>query len=454
MEENNLTEIAMVVVAALAGGLGFVRLKQPPIIGYILTGILLGPSGLAFIQSRDQVSFLAELGVLLLLFVIGMELSLRTFKKVWVIATLCTILQVASSLAITLVVSGIFGWSAGLSLLLGFVASISSTAVVVKVMESIGELKTEIGQLTIGILIAQDLAIVPMILILRNYGESWFSPLLLIKLLVSVGMIAALIAYLSRRQRVRLPLTQMIAGDKDLTPLASLTFCFAAAAVSGLIGLSAPYGAFLAGLVLGNTHERLAMIESTKPIQSILLMSFFLSIGLLLDLEFIWDNLATVLKLLFVVTIGKTALNVGILRLLRLPWPQAFLIGVVLAQLGEFAFLMATISHETNIINEYGEHLIIGLTVLSLAFSPIWMAIAKHFQDAAAENSASLQGVLSFFDNERFNKLRHDIKHLKRIFSHKHHHHTEKHLPAKSETIHHSEEHGGVPRSVRSDDSA
>ena len=422
MEEINLTEIAMVVVAALAGGLGFVRLNQPPIIGYILTGILLGPSGLAFIHSRDQVSVLAELGVLLLLFVVGMELSLRIFKKVWVVATLCTVLQILSSLAITLTLSNLFGWSAGLSLLLGFVASISSTAVVVKVMENIGELKSELGQLTIGILIAQDLAIVPMILILRNYGESWFSPVLVVKLIASIGLIVGLISYLSRRQRVRIPLTQMIAGHKDLTPLASLTFCFAAAAISGLIGLSAPYGAFLAGLVLGNTHERLAMIESTKPIQSILLMAFFLSIGLLLDVEFIWDNLTTVLNLLFVVTIGKTALNIGILRLLRLPWSQAFLIGVVLAQLGEFAFLMATISNETNIINDYGERLIIGLTVLSLAFSPVWLAIARRLRDVADTNSVGLKGIFSFLYGENVGIIKKFTKQYKHWF-HKQAHH-------------------------------
>jgi CPA2 family monovalent cation:H+ antiporter-2 len=427
MEETNLTEIAMVVVAALGGGLGFVRLKQPPIMGYILTGILLGPSGLAFIQSRDQVGILAELGVLLLLFVVGMELSLRIFKRVWVVATLCTVLQILSSLAITLTLSNLFGWSAGLSLLLGFVASISSTAVVVKVMENIGELKTEVGQLTIGILIAQDLAIVPMILILRNYGESWFSPMLLIKLVTSIGFIVFIISYLSRRQRVRLPLTQMIAGDKELTPLASLTFCFAAAAASGLIGLSAPYGAFLAGLVLGNTHERLAIIESTKPIQSILLMAFFLSIGLLLDLQFIWDNLATVLKLLFVVTIGKTALNIGILRLLQLPWAQAFLIGVVLAQLGEFAFLMATISNETNIINDYGERLIISLTVLSLGFSPLWLAIAKRLREAADTSSTGFQGVLGFFYGERLSFFRSWFLGFKKLLGFKSHH--KKHHP-------------------------
>ncbi|MBY0462188.1 MAG: cation:proton antiporter [Alphaproteobacteria bacterium] len=411
MHENiNLTEIALVVVAALTGGIALSRLRQPAILGYILSGIILGPSGFALIRSRDQVGVLAELGVLLLLFVVGMELSLRTFKKVWGIATLCTILQILLSITITVTLSNMFSWSLGLSLLLGFVASVSSTAVVVKMLESLGELKSETGQLTIGILIAQDLAIVPMILILRNYGESWFNPMLFVKVLGSIGMIVALINYLSRRQRVRLPLTQMIAGEKDLTALASMTFCFAAAAVSGLIGLSAPYGAFLAGLVLGNTHERVIMLETIKPVQSILMMAFFLSIGLLLDIEFIWQHLWHVLLLLFVITVGKTALNIGILRVLHLPWSQAFLVGVVLAQLGEFAFLMATISNETHIINEFGERLIIGLTVLSLAFSPLWLASAKRLRDLADVNSIPLQGVLSLLSGEKVSFLKKAIR--------------------------------------------
>jgi CPA2 family monovalent cation:H+ antiporter-2 len=189
-------------------------------------------------------------------------------------------------------------------------------------------------------------------------------------------------------------LTQIIAGDKDLTPLASLTFCFAAAAISGLIGLSAAYGAFLAGLVLGNTHERLIMLETTKPIQSILMMAFFLSIGLLLDTSFIWNHLGIVFALLLVLTIGKTAINITILHFLRLPWSQAFLIGVVLAQLGEFAFLLSTIGHETHIISELDEKLIIALTVLSLALSPLWLTLARRLHDFADNSTITLSGIL------------------------------------------------------------
>jgi len=388
-----LIEITLVIVAALAGGLVLARFKQPPILGYILAGILLGPSGLELIHSREQVNLLAELGVLLLLFVVGMDLSLRTFKKVWYVSTLCTVLQVSASILISAVLAKFFGWSFGLSLLLGFVLSLSSTAVVVKMLESIGEMRTDTGQMAIGVLIAQDLAIVPMILLLRNLDKQWYDPSLIFKVVLSVGLIAGLIVYLSRKQRVRLPLTQIIAGNKELIPLVSLTFCFAAAAISGLIGLSVAYGAFLAGLVLGNTHERLIMLETTKPIQSILMMAFFLSIGLLLDTAFIWAHLGTVLALLFVLTIGKTAINITILHFLRLPWSQSFIIGVVLAQLGEFAFLLSTVGHETLIISELDEKLIIALTVLSLALSPLWLTVARRLHNFADNTTITLSGV-------------------------------------------------------------
>lgn len=404
-----LTQITLVIVAALAGGLGLARLKQPPILGYILAGIILGPSGMGLIQSREQVGLLAELGVLLLLFVVGMDLSLRTFKKVWIISTLCTLILIAFSILVTALLAKCFGWSFGLSLLLGFVLSLSSTAVVVKMLESIGEMRTDTGQMAIGVLIAQDLAIVPMILILRNLEKPWYDPSLIFKIVLSIGLIAGLIAYLSRRQRVRIPLTQIIAGDKDLAPLASLTFCFAAAAISGLIGLSAAYGAFLAGLVLGNTHERLIMLETTKPIQSILMMAFFLSIGLLLDTRFIWEHLGTVIFVLLIVTIGKTAINIGILRLLRLPWSQAFLIGVVLAQLGEFAFLLSTVGHETQIINDFGEKLVIALTVLSLALSPLWLTVARRLHTFAGSSSINLSGILHILFSRESGLLRHVI---------------------------------------------
>jgi CPA2 family monovalent cation:H+ antiporter-2 len=378
-----LIEIAIVIAAALAGGLALARLKQPPILGYILTGILLGPSVFKLIATRGPVEILAELGVLLLLFVVGMELNIRSFKKVWVTATLCTLAQIFLTSLIAILFSFCFNFSLETSLLMAFIIALSSTAAVVKMMESMGEMKTDIGQLIIGILIAQDLAIAPMILIIRNFGQSWFNIEIFIKLLVSIGLIIAIITYLSRRQRVRIPLAKIVAGEKELTALASLAFCFIAAAIAGKTGLSAPYGAFLAGLILGNTHERLVLIETTKPIQSILIMFFFLSIGLLLDMKFLWDHINIVLGLLLIVTVGKTLLNVLILHALRLPWSQAFMISALIAQLGEFAFLLSTVAYEANVIDSFYDNLIISLTVLSLAISPLWLMFARYLKSIA-----------------------------------------------------------------------
>jgi len=394
--EFGITNIALVILIALIFGLGMTRLKQPPILGYIIAGLILGPSGLAYVESRDQVSILAEMGVLLLLFVIGIELNLRTFKKVWLVTSLATLFQIVICTGVTWAISYFLGWGSGLPVLLGFITAISSTAVAVKMLDTIGETNSEIGQISIGILIAQDFAIVPMILILRNYHADLSILGLFSKLLLAVGIIAGLIYYLSQKQRVRIGFLADVIRQKDLLPLVSLVFCFAAAALSGVIGLSAAYGAFLAGLTIGNTHERSAVLDTVKPIQSTLIMVFFLSIGILMDVGFIYLHLGTFILLLLLITVGKTAINILILRFLQIPWSEAFLVGVVLAQIGEFAFLMASIGHEAKIIDEFGEKLILSLTALSLLFSPIWMTLARHLKNITDDSKISIKDVVAW----------------------------------------------------------
>jgi len=394
--EFGITNIALVILIALIFGLGMTRLKQPPILGYIIAGLILGPSGLAYVESRDQVIILAEMGVLLLLFVIGIELNLRTFKKVWLVTSLATLFQIVICTGVTWAISYFLGWGSGLPVLLGFITAISSTAVAVKMLDTIGETNSEIGQISIGILIAQDFAIVPMILILRNYHADLSILGLFSKLLLAVGIIAGLIYYLSQKQRVRIGFLADVIRQKDLLPLVSLVFCFAAAALSGVIGLSAAYGAFLAGLTIGNTHERSAVLDTVKPIQSTLIMVFFLSIGILMDVGFIYLHLGTFILLLLLITVGKTAINILILRFLQIPWSEAFLVGVVLAQIGEFAFLMASIGHEAKIIDEFGEKLILSLTALSLLFSPIWMTLARHLKNITDDSKISIKDVVAW----------------------------------------------------------
>ncbi len=386
---TDLTGLAVVVLAAVICGVVMSRFRQPAISGYILAGILLGPSGLALVENRDQITVLADLGVLMLLFLVGMELSLSGFKSVWRGALVATLLQIAGSVGATLVLSLLFGWSLGLSVLLGFVIALSSTAVVIKMLEGMNILNTPLGKATVGVLIAQDLAFVPMMLILASLAGDGFGVFGMFRVGFSVVVLVLLILYLTRRRKISLPFASMVAGHRDLTPLRGLAFCFGAAALTGYLSLSPAYGAFLAGLVIGNSTERRAMMRGVQPIQSILMMVFFLSIGLLINLDFILANMGTVLLILFMVTVFKTGLNIGVLRLAREPWPHAFIAGMLLAQIGEFSFLLGQAGVSSGLIGREEGDLVIAVTALSLLISPLWLVIARRLMRFAILSTTS-----------------------------------------------------------------
>ncbi|MEE8173018.1 MAG: cation:proton antiporter, partial [Alphaproteobacteria bacterium] len=282
---SELGQLAVVALAALLCGLGFVRFKQPAIVGYILAGVILGPSALGLVENREWVAMLAELGVLLLLFVIAMKLSLRAFRTIWKVALMAAAMQIAIATVITLALSRLFGWPLELAVLLGFVVSLSSTAVAIKMLEEIGELRSETGRIVVGILIAQDLAVVPMLLLLNGMaaegGLDWGT---IPVFLAAIGLLAALIWYLSRREKLSLPFSALARRHREIVPLAAIGCCLALAAISDFLGLTAAFGAFIAGLAIGSTQERRHMIRATEPIQGVLAMVFFLSIGLLIDL--------------------------------------------------------------------------------------------------------------------------------------------------------------------------
>ncbi|HEY4636048.1 MAG TPA: cation:proton antiporter, partial [Rhodospirillales bacterium] len=386
--QSNLTGIAIVVLAALVCGMAMERFRQPAIVGYILAGVLLGPSALAVVESRASIDVLAELGVLMLLFLIGMELSLRLFRRIWVLGLLVTTFQVAASVGVMVLLSMALGWPLGLAVLLGFVVALSSTAVAIKILEGIGELHTRAGRISIGVLIAQDLAVVPMMLVIGAMGGGGFDWIALPKILVAMLLLVALILYLGGR-KVGLPFGRIVEGHQDLKPLTALAFCFGCAALSGLFGLSAAYGAFIAGLVIGNSRQRHAMLDATRPIQSVLMMVFFLSVGLLIDLDYIWANLGVVLLVFFVVAVFKTALNVGFLGLIGQPWHHAFVAGICLAQIGEFSFLLSVVGADAGVISREDHRLVVAVTALSLALSPLWVVTGRRFRVLAEHGITS-----------------------------------------------------------------
>lgn len=386
-EEFLVSRIAAVVFVALTSGILFNRLKQPDILGYVLTGVILGPSFCRLIPSCEQIEPLAQLGVLLLLFVTGLELDIQTFKRNLRVSTLSVLLQIAAGLVLSGLVSLLFyslHWPLVFTVALGFTLALSSTAVVINTLEALNMKNTETGALTIGILIAQDIAVVPMILTIKTLsggGSDWG---LIAKVIASIAFMALFIAYLGSPHRTsrNFDPKEVLGANRDLYMLLSLSVCFAAAAIAGGLGLTAPYGAFLAGLTLGNLSERNELlVESIQPIQKILLMVFFLSIGLLLDLQFVKSHFWSVAFLLIIMTVVKTGMNIAVLQLLRIDIARASFVSVALAQLGEFAFLLTTaLPGEPGSSFEVAKKYLIALTVLSLVFSPMWLRIAQKLR--------------------------------------------------------------------------
>ena len=390
----------IILVAAFSGAL-LARLKQPIMVGYILAGIMFGPSGFSFISSQDQIQFYSELGILLLLFVIGMELNIRSFLRMWKIPTLFTVIQVVANAIIAVLLSALFDFQVYVSLLIAFIVSLSSTAAIVKVLEYIGELKTDVGHISIGILVAQDIAIVPMMLIIKKCGS--FDSSVIIDLLVAIGLVVLLIKYLGKKEKIIIS-TKHFLPNPDLTPVVTLALCFASASVVVLFGLSEAYGAFLAGLFIGNTQERQNVLNSVKPIQNVLLMAFFLSVGLMFDLNFLSENWPVVFLVLAGITAWKIVFNTIVLKFFSIELAKATSIGIILAQLGEFSLILANVAMQSQIIGEYGQKLIISITALSLTMSPVFIALSNRTKDLSFIGDNSISSIIKVLFSRSFSK--------------------------------------------------
>lgn len=285
-----LSNIAFVIAVAGLMGLGLIWLRLPPLVGFILAGVALGPTGFGVISNTDNIKLLAEMGVLILLFFIGMELSLKAFVLTLRQAILVASGQIFSALIVALLIGFGLGLGVAESIILGFIIALSSTVVAMKMLDDMGVLRGEEGRIAVGVLIAQDLAVVPMLIFVSSFGSGDLDFVtIILKVVISVALLGGLLWWLGRRKKLRVPFAERIEDNVEILALGSLALCFSAAAISGVAGLSPVYGAFIAGILIGNSTLRSRVIPVIEPIQSILLVVFFLSIGLLMDLQFIWE---------------------------------------------------------------------------------------------------------------------------------------------------------------------
>lgn len=388
--------IAIVTLAAVLSGLFMAWLKQPPMVGYIIAGLVLGPAGIGFMPSVDAVPLIAEFGVLFLLFVIGMEISLKAFIADLRPAVLTVIGQLSVALLAMLVFGTVLGWRPEQIILLAFVVTMSSTAVALKMLEDIGELRGEIGRLVVAIMIAQDIAIVPMLIIANAFdtgGSFEISTLLTVAL--AILFLAAFIAFAGPRGKFHFPWQDRILGRVEMVTLVALLVCSTAAVITGVAGMSPAYGAFIAGLIIGKTTLRGEAIHAMEPIQGVLMVCFFVAIGLLLDVSFIMANLGLVAVFVLGALLLKSVANILILRLVGMDWPTAYQAGLIMGQIGEFSFVLAAVGLANGVLDPVGYKLAISVVVLSLLFSPIWTQAVKQAHNATEQRLGPL--AMAFF---------------------------------------------------------
>lgn len=279
-------------------------------------------------------------------------------------------------------------------IILGFVVGLSSTVVAMKMLDDVGELRRASGRIAIAVLIAQDIAVVPILILVSALGGAEMDAASIVgKVTLAVGFIACLLWWLVRKGKLHVPFAETIAGNVEILALGAMGACFGAAALSGFLGLSPAYGAFVAGLLIGNSTLRARVIPVIEPIQSILVVVFFLSIGLLFDLSFIWSNLWMVLGAAIVIIVAKTLLNVLLLRVSGHDRNTSLIAGLSMAPIGEFSFAAAGLSAGALTPGSY--RLAIGVTAITLLFSPAWMSIMRRVDEVAAEGFSSYREVLS-----------------------------------------------------------
>lgn len=370
-------DIIVIVIAALIGGMIARLLKQPLIIGYILAGVLIGPhTGIVKVTNIHDIELLAEIGVALLLFAIGLEFSFRKLKPVRKIALIGTPLQMFLTIGFGFAIGKLFGFDWQKSIWLGALISISSTMVTLKTLMSQGWLGTLSSRVMIGILIIQDLAIVPMLIILPQLSNPRSGLPLLGIALVKAAIFIALMVLLGTKI---LPfLLKRIArwNSRELFLLFITALGLGVGYGTYLFGLSLAFGAFVAGMVLSESDYGHQALSDIIPLRDVFGLLFFTSVGMLLDPKFFIANFKMIILLILLVAIGKGLIFAIISRVFGYRNIVPLAVGLGLFQIGEFSFVLERIGLSTDSIDMELYSLVLTATIVTMLLTPFVSSLA------------------------------------------------------------------------------
>ena len=358
------------------------QLRVPVTVGFILTGILAGPHLLGLVKAIHEVEILAEIGVILLLFTIGVEFSFANLLQIRQSVLVAGPIQVAATCLTGLVLALQVGKTMGEAVFIGFLVSLSSTAIVLKLLQERAEVDTPHGRTSLGILIFQDIIIVPMMLLVpllagasENIGVSFL-------ILLAKGVIIIALVIASAKWVVPHVLYQIArTGNRELFLLSIVLICLAVAWLTAQAGLSLALGAFLAGLIVSETEYSHQALGNILPFRDVFASFFFISIGMLLDVDFLLKHPGIIALLTLGVLLVKALLAGSAALFLKFPLRTAVLVGLALSQVGEFSFILSKVGQSQGLFSGDSYQLFLDVTIITMVATPLMMAIAPRAAD-------------------------------------------------------------------------
>ncbi|WP_154856699.1 monovalent cation:proton antiporter-2 (CPA2) family protein [Cyclobacterium xiamenense] len=366
-----LSDIVVIFGLATLVILLFMRLKLPTIIGYLLTGAIAGPYGLSLVDASTAVDVLSEIGVILLLFVIGMEFSLKSLMAIKKAVFIGGSLQVILTIAVTSLITYAFGYEWNKAVFFGFLFALSSTAIVLKLLQETGQINSLSGRTTLAILIFQDIIIVPLVLFTPMLaGESDNILLSLTFMALKAGLVIVLTILSAKYLIPELLYRVAKSKNEELFLLSIIVICFAVAYVTSLLGLSLGLGAFLAGLIISESEYSHHATGKILPFREIFLSFFFVSVGMLFDLSFLIDHLLVILFLVVLTVVIKFLVAAIAVKSIGSNFKDAFVVGFSIFQVGEFSLLLAKEGLEYELLDPITYQYFLAISIFTMIITP------------------------------------------------------------------------------------
>ncbi|MDH3215512.1 MAG: cation:proton antiporter [Candidatus Krumholzibacteria bacterium] len=377
MESELLKDLVVIFTVAVATVVVLRRVGVPSIAGFIIAGVVAGPNVLAIVDDVHDVEVLADVGVALLLFGIGLELSLDRVRRLWRSILAGGALQVFATAAAVVAALRFLGFGFPIAIFFGCVIAVSSTAVVLSAMRTRGDIDAPHGRLTLGILIFQDLSVVPMILVVPLLAGSAPPGALAMAVAKSAAVLIAVL-FLARFLAPRLLNFVARTRQRDVFVLSVFLICIGTAWLVSAAGVSLALGAFLAGLVVADSEYRHQALSDLIPFREVFASLFFVSVGMLLDPRAITQNALPIFALLAAIVFGKAVIATLASLVLRLPLRVSVLAGLALAQVGEFSFVLLAAGRDSITLPEpFTGNLAVAI-VVSMLITPLIIAISPR----------------------------------------------------------------------------